>query len=160
MSRVYHKFLDISIVPDGLNPIEANKPLFWNVVRLYGYGWVCLAFRTSQPYTSAQFTIYFSLNKSAVHISKRSAKLTQSTRCARIAGERERWWNVHKLLHEIVFAIQICKSDSSFRSLHTLQLIHQFARTRSKTNGNKHANVSKIGTQLIIISNHQADNTN
>jgi hypothetical protein len=49
-----------------------------------------LAFRTSQPYTSAQFTIYFSLNKSAVHISKRSAKLTQSTRCARIAGERER----------------------------------------------------------------------
>jgi hypothetical protein len=24
---LYHKFLDISIVPAGLNPIEVNKPL-------------------------------------------------------------------------------------------------------------------------------------
>jgi hypothetical protein len=24
---LYHKFLDISIIPAGLNPIEANKPL-------------------------------------------------------------------------------------------------------------------------------------
>jgi hypothetical protein len=25
---LYHKFLDISIIPAGLNPIEANKPSF------------------------------------------------------------------------------------------------------------------------------------
>jgi hypothetical protein len=24
---LYHKFLDISIIPTGLNPIEANKPI-------------------------------------------------------------------------------------------------------------------------------------
>jgi hypothetical protein len=31
---LYHKFLDISIIPDGLNPIEANNPL--GLVRFHG----------------------------------------------------------------------------------------------------------------------------
>jgi hypothetical protein len=35
-SSLYHKFLDISIIPTGLNPIEANKPLWGTVVVGFG----------------------------------------------------------------------------------------------------------------------------
>jgi hypothetical protein len=28
---LYHKFLDISIIPTGLNPMEANKPLHLSI---------------------------------------------------------------------------------------------------------------------------------
>jgi hypothetical protein len=37
-SSLYHKFLDISIIPAGLNIIEANKPLMILLVE-YSYIW-------------------------------------------------------------------------------------------------------------------------
>jgi hypothetical protein len=50
----YHKFLDISIIPAGLNPIEANKPLDERKNRKYSCNPL-----TSTKYSEIFFPILF-----------------------------------------------------------------------------------------------------